>query len=142
MKKVLSLVLALMLVLTSVAAMAETVSLKVWGSQEDQAMLAEMVEAFKAANPDTEWDITFGVVGEPDAKAKYLEDPAAAADVFAHRHAAEHGEALLEIEWRYVHRPGDRGRGQLAREVVLDELNRISDDRHPFHARSLLCPTA
>ena len=83
MKKVLSLVLALMLVLTSVAAMAETVSLKVWGSQEDQAMLAEMVEAFKAANPDTEWDITFGVVGEPDAKAKYLEDPAAAADVFS-----------------------------------------------------------
>ena len=83
MKKVLSLVLALMLVLTSVAAMAETVSLKVWGSQEDQAMLAEMVEEFKAANPDTEWDITFGVVGEPDAKAKYLEDPAAAADVFS-----------------------------------------------------------
>lgn len=42
-----------------------------------------MVENFKAANPDTTWDISLGVVGEPDAKARYLEDPAAAADVFA-----------------------------------------------------------
>ena len=42
-----------------------------------------MVEAFKAANTDKTYDITFGVVGEPDAKTRYLEDPAAAADVFA-----------------------------------------------------------
>ncbi len=61
----------------------ETVTLKVWGAQDDQAMLGEMIEAFKEANPDKTWDITLGVVGEPDAKAKYLEDPAAAADVFA-----------------------------------------------------------
>lgn len=67
---------------------------------------------------------------------------AAAADVLAHRHAAEHGKALLEIERLHVHRPGDRVRGQLAREVVLDELYRFSDDRHPFHTRALLCPTA
>ena len=76
------LALALALSLTAVA-VAETVTLKVWGSQEDQAMLQEMVEAFKAANPDKTYDITFGVVGEPDAKTRYLEDPAAAADVFA-----------------------------------------------------------
>ena len=62
---------------------AETATLKVWGSQEDQAMLQEMAEAFKASNPDKTYDITFGVVGEPDAKTRYLEDPAAAADVFA-----------------------------------------------------------
>lgn len=46
-------------------------------------MLGEMVDAFKAANTDKTYDITFGVVGEPDAKARYLEDPTAAADVFA-----------------------------------------------------------
>ena len=83
MKKLLSLVLALCMLLTASAALAEKVTLKVWGSQDDQAMLQEMVDAFVAANPDKEWDITLGVVGEPDARARYLEDPEAAADVFA-----------------------------------------------------------
>ena len=85
MKKLMSLTLALCLLLTlALPALAqETVTLKVWGSQEDQAMLGEMVEAFKAANTDKTYDITFGVVGEPDAKARYLEDAEAAADVFA-----------------------------------------------------------
>ena len=83
MKKLFAVLLTLCLVASGVSALAETVALKVWGSQDDQAMLGEMVEAFKAANPDKSFDITFGVVGEPDAKAKYLEDPAAAADVFA-----------------------------------------------------------
>lgn len=84
MKKLLSLVLAVaMLICMSAPAMADTVTLKVWGSQEDQALLGELIEGFKAENADVEWDITLGVVGEPDAKARYLEDPAAAADVFA-----------------------------------------------------------
>ena len=61
----------------------ETVALKVWGSQEDQSMLSLMIEEFKAANTDKKYDISLGVVGEADAKTKYLEDPAAAADVFA-----------------------------------------------------------
>lgn len=59
------------------------VTLKVWGSQEDQEMLTGMIEEFKAANPGTNWTIELGVVGEPDARTKYLEDPEAAADVFA-----------------------------------------------------------
>ena len=84
MKKLLSLVLAVaMLICMSAPAMADTVTLKVWGSQEDQALLGELIEGFKAENADVEWDITLGVVGEPDAKARYLEDPAAAADVFS-----------------------------------------------------------
>lgn len=83
MKKLLSLVLAFCLVFSVSAALAETISLKVWGSQDDQAMLADMVEAFKAANPDKAYEISFGVVGEPDAKTKYLEDPEAAGDIFA-----------------------------------------------------------
>lgn len=59
------------------------ITLKVWGSQDDQEMLKGMIEEFKTANTDKTWDITLGVVGEPDARQKYLEDPEAAADVFA-----------------------------------------------------------
>ena len=44
------------------------VSLKVWGAQEDQEMLKVMVENFKKANPNTEYTITFGVVGEKDTQ--------------------------------------------------------------------------
>ncbi len=62
---------------------AEIVKLKVWGSNEDQAMLKEMVEGYKAANPGKTYEIEFGVVSEADAKSRYLEDPEAAADVFA-----------------------------------------------------------
>lgn len=64
-------------------ASGEKVTLKVWGSQEDQEMLGEMIEEFKSVHPEQEFDITLGVVGEPDARTKYQEDPAAAADVFA-----------------------------------------------------------
>ena len=61
----------------------ETVELTVWGSQDDQAMLNEMLEAFQEAHPEKDYVFTLGVVGEGDAKARYLEDPEAAADVFA-----------------------------------------------------------
>ncbi len=63
----------------------DTVTLKVWGSGEDQAMLGEMIEAFKKANADDGkiYDITLGVVGEDEAKKRVLEDPAAAGDLFA-----------------------------------------------------------
>ena len=86
MKKLLAFALAAMMLFglaASSLAEGETVTLKVWGSQEDQELLGVLVENFKAANPDTTWDISLGVVGEPDAKARYLGDPAAAADVFA-----------------------------------------------------------
>lgn len=60
----------------------EVIQLKVWGSQDDQYMLGEMADSFKAAYPDKTYKITFGVVGEPDCYARLSEDPAAAADVF------------------------------------------------------------
>lgn len=59
------------------------VSLKLWGAQEDQTMLKSMVETFKAKYPDTNWNITFGVVSEADAKTEVLKDTDKAADVFA-----------------------------------------------------------
>ncbi len=92
MKKLLAVLLTLSLMVVGVSALAETVSLKVWGAQDDQETTLKLVEAFKAANPDKTYDITFGVVGEPDAKTKYLEDPAAAADVFAFA-----GDQLYEL---------------------------------------------
>ena len=60
----------------------DAVSLRVWGSQDDQQMLRKMCEDFAAANPDKNYTFHFGVVGEGDAKKIFLDDPAAAADVF------------------------------------------------------------
>ena len=59
------------------------VVLKVWGAQDDQAFLKERIEAFKATQPKVEWDITLGVVGEPDAFDQVSLDLDTAADVFA-----------------------------------------------------------
>ena len=91
MKKLLLSMLMILMTLSLVACKAEEpvaevkdVTLKVWGAQEDQEMLTGMIEEFKAANPGTNWTIELGVVGEPDARTKYLEDPEAAADVFAY----------------------------------------------------------
>ena len=59
------------------------VTLTVWGSQEDQAMLKEMCDAFAAANPDKEYKFLFGVQGEGDAADKVLNDVTSGPDVFA-----------------------------------------------------------
>ena len=59
------------------------VTLTVWGSQEDQAMLKEMCDAFAAANPDKEYKFLFGVQGEGDAADKVLNDATSGPDVFS-----------------------------------------------------------
>ena len=76
--------MALLMICLSAAACAETIELKVWSSQPDQALLEELCNAFAAEHPENEWKFTYGVVGEADAQARYLEDPAAAADVFSY----------------------------------------------------------
>lgn len=60
-----------------------TYNLKLWGSQDDQAMLQTMVASFKAANADANYNIELAVVGEDVAKQRVLDDVAAAADVFS-----------------------------------------------------------
>ena len=60
--------------------------LTVWGSQDDQQMLNEMVDAFKAEYPEVQWDITVSVNGEDQAKTEVLKDTETAADVFAIAH--------------------------------------------------------
>ena len=61
----------------------ETISLTLWGAEEDQALLGELVEEFKAAYPDQTFDIQIGVESESTAKDTILTDVEAAADVFA-----------------------------------------------------------
>ena len=67
----------------STASAGGVVTLKVWGSQEDQQLLSTMIESFKAENKNIEYNISLGVVGESDTQARLLEDVSAAADVFA-----------------------------------------------------------
>ena len=59
-----------------------TVALRVWGAQDDQAMIREMCDAFAQAHPEKKYTFTYGVVGEGEAKNIFLDDPDAAADVF------------------------------------------------------------
>ena len=61
----------------------DKITLKVWGSQEDQKILKSMIDEFKKNNNYNNIDITFGVVSEADAKTEMLKDVAAGADVFA-----------------------------------------------------------
>lgn len=85
MKKLLALLLAVTMVLSMAvcASAADPISLVVWGAEEDQALLAELVEGFKAAYPDQTFDIQIGVESESTAKDTVLTDVEAAADVFA-----------------------------------------------------------
>lgn len=65
------------------AASGETISLTLWGAEEDQALLAELVEKFKAQYPDQTFDIQIGVESESTAKDTVLTDVEAAADIYA-----------------------------------------------------------
>ena len=86
MKKILSLVLAVALVLIlSCAALAEGYSgdLKVWVADAAVDFTNQQVEAFKAANPDfADMTVTVEAVGEGDAAGKVITDVDAAADIF------------------------------------------------------------
>lgn len=59
------------------------IALTLWGAEEDQTLLADLVEQFKAAYPDQTFDIKIGVESESTAKDTILTDVEAAADVFA-----------------------------------------------------------
>lgn len=61
-----------------------TVVLRVWGAEEDQAMLQNMIDSFKENYKDkATFDIQLGVESESTAKDVVLTDPEAAADVYA-----------------------------------------------------------
>lgn len=84
MKKILSLVLALCMVLSLCScALAEDVTLTVWvGDNQDIKWINGVIDNFKAAYPDNNYTINVGVQNEGDCSKTVLNDPTAAADVF------------------------------------------------------------
>jgi arabinogalactan oligomer/maltooligosaccharide transport system substrate-binding protein len=84
-KKVMAVALAAAAVASSAMYVSaeETVSLTLWGAEEDQDLLQDLVEQFEAAYPDQTFDIQIGVESESTAKDTVLTDIEAAADVYA-----------------------------------------------------------
>ncbi|MDE7168495.1 MAG: extracellular solute-binding protein [Clostridia bacterium] len=60
------------------------IKLTVWGSATQQETLKQMVEEFKAANPDTKYNIEVGVGEEDMAASNVTKAPSAAADVYCY----------------------------------------------------------
>ncbi len=67
---------------TEPSAEKEKVALKVWADQAELALIEKLCNEFAAEHPEKEYTFEYGAVGAVDGKTRYLEDPAAAADVF------------------------------------------------------------
>ena len=61
----------------------ETVTLTIWGAQEDQQMLKEMCDAYAKENSDKTYKFNFGVLGEGNSSDKILNDVEAGPDIFS-----------------------------------------------------------
>ena len=68
---------------TLIANTSGTVTLRVWASEEDQALTTELLDKFKSTYSDVTFDITLGSESESTAKDTVLTDVEAAADVYA-----------------------------------------------------------
>lgn len=61
----------------------KVINLTLWGPEEDQAFLTELVGRFKTQYSDKKFNIQIGVKSEADTKDTLLTDVSAGADVFA-----------------------------------------------------------
>ena len=59
------------------------VKLTVWVSEADRAFATEVVNEFKAKNPDKNYDIVIDIQGENDVATRVLNDVENAADVYS-----------------------------------------------------------
>ena len=66
-----------------VNAAGEEIDLTLWGAEEDQDLLKELVGKFEETYPDQKFNIEIGVESESTAKDTILTDVEAAADVYA-----------------------------------------------------------
>ncbi|MDO4306053.1 MAG: extracellular solute-binding protein [Eubacteriales bacterium] len=85
-KKVLAPVMAVAMAASSsvcVSAADDTITLTLWGAEEDQDLLKELVAKFEETYSDFKFDIQIGVESESTAKDTILTDVEAAADVYA-----------------------------------------------------------
>jgi len=74
----------MLLSLVTLAVADDTVNLLVWvGDDLDQDWINGVIENFKAANPDTTFDIKVGIVSEANSAATAMTDITAAADVYS-----------------------------------------------------------
>lgn len=92
MKKIIS-IIALVLIVATVCCVfvacndkekkGDTITLNIWGAENDQAMLKQMCSAYQEANPDKHFKFLFGIQGENDAADKVLNDPDSGPDIFS-----------------------------------------------------------
>jgi arabinogalactan oligomer/maltooligosaccharide transport system substrate-binding protein len=84
-EKINFLLLGLPLLLVACGGTSEpsTVTLKVWGPNQEQNFLQAKAEEFKTANPNLNIDFEFAAIGEPDLSGLLTIDVAGGADVFA-----------------------------------------------------------
>ena len=83
-KLMLSLIgLPLLLVACGGTGEPSTVTLKVWGPNQEQNFLQAKAEEFRTANPSLNVEFEFAAVGEPELKSVLTLDIAGGADVFA-----------------------------------------------------------
>lgn len=69
---------------TSAGSTDNVVELKLWGAQEDEALLNQMIEGFQQEYAgEAEFNITLEFVGESQCKDMLVGDPEGGADVFA-----------------------------------------------------------
>ena len=84
---------------------SNSAKLTVWGSSDDQTMLGEMIDEFKATYNDLSNEIEKKVTGEDKAAEEALKDVDAAADVFAIGHdqigSLVSAGAIYEISGEY-----------------------------------------
>ena len=52
----------------------DAVGIRVWGAEDDQALLSELIAGFEAQYPDVDFDIQLGVESESTAKDTILTD--------------------------------------------------------------------
>lgn len=67
---------------TETSSEKEKVTLKVWADQGELDLTEKLCNEFAAEHTEKEYTFEYGAVGAVDGKSRYLEDPAAAADVF------------------------------------------------------------
>lgn len=69
---------------TSGGGSSETVNLRLWGAEEDQDYLKQIVDKFESTYSDQKFNIEIGVESESTAKDTVLTDIEAAADVYSY----------------------------------------------------------
>ena len=123
MKKLLCILLSLSVCLLTLSALADDITLKVWDGQDDQELLKELCEAYAQAHPENTYTFQYGVVG---TSARYLEDPAAAADVFVYPDdqliRLAQADALYEVTRNHDDIVGRNSQGSVLAATYQDTL--------------------